>query len=155
MEKLKILIADDVNELAEILKKVLQKDEKIEVIGIANDGQEEYDKIIELQPDLVFTDNQMPKMTGIEVIEKTNNEPIITKKPEFVLVTGDIDYNIYKKAYEFNIYTVINKPYSEDKILNTIKEYVESKNVIEEKVVIKEKGFISKLISKIKRKNEV
>lgn len=80
MEKIKVLIADDVNELVETLKIILQKDEKIEVIGIANDGQDEYDKIIKLQPDLVFTDNQMPKMTGIEVIEKINNEPIITKK---------------------------------------------------------------------------
>lgn len=155
MEKIKVLIADDVNELVETLKIILQKDEKIEVIGIANDGQDEYDKIIKLQPDLVFTDNQMPKMTGIEVIEKINNEPIITKKPDFILVTGDRDYNIYKKAYELNIHMVINKTYSEDKILNTITEYVESKKVIEEKVDIKEKGFISKLISKIKRKKEV
>ena len=155
MSKFKILIADDINELAETLKRIIQKDERIEVIGIANNGQEEYDKIIKLQPDLVFTDNQMPKMTGIEVIEKINNEPIITKKPEFVLVTGDKDYNIYKKAYELKIFTVINKPYSQDKILNTITEYIESKNVIEEKVVIKEKGFISKLISKFKGKKEV
>ena len=111
------------------------------------------------KPELVFTDNQMPKMTGIEVIEKINNELRIEDKPNFVLVTGDRNYNILKKVYEMNILTIINKPFNEEDILNAIKQYSNLKNNTREEItikerVIKEKGFISKLINIFNKKKE-
>ena len=73
MKKLKVLIADDIDVITEGNKKIVEKNSNIEVIGIANDGNEEYELILKLKPDIVVTDNQMPKMNGIEVIEKILN----------------------------------------------------------------------------------
>ena len=47
MDKIRILIADDINEQANYLKSIIEKHNNVEIIGIANDGQEEYNKIID------------------------------------------------------------------------------------------------------------
>ena len=159
MEKIRVLIADDKVEILNNIKRILERCNNIEIIDIATNGNEELEKIIMEKPELVFTDNQMPEMTGIEVIEKINNELRIKDKPSFVLVTGDRNYNILKKVYEMNILTIINKPFNEEDILNAIEQYSNLKNNTREEItikekVIKEKGFISKLINKFNKKKE-
>lgn len=159
MEKIRVLIADDKVEILNNIKRILERCNNIEIIDVATNGNEEFEKIIMKKPELVFTDNQMPKMTGIEVIEKINNELRIEDKPNFVLVTGDRNYNILKKVYEMNILTIINKPFNEEDILNAIEQYSNLKNNTREEItikerVIKEKGFISKLINIFNKKKE-
>ena len=159
MEKIRVLIADDKVEILNNIKRILERCNNIEIIDFATNGNEEFEKIIMKKPELVFTDNQMPKMTGIEVIEKINNELRIEDKPNFVLVTGDRNYNILKKVYEMNILTIINKPFNEEDILNAIEQYSNLKNNTREEItikerVIKEKGFISKLINIFNKKKE-
>lgn len=134
MEKIKILIADDMQIIAECIKKALLKNNKLQVIGIANDGQEEYEMIKKLQPNLVFTDNQMPKMNGIQVIEMIYNSKM-QNKPKFVLVTADRDMELYNRAYKNGTILVINKPIDERRIYDAIDEYIAVINdEIEEKV---------------------
>ena len=159
MEKIRVLIADDKVEILNNIKSILERCNNIEIIDVATNGNEEFEKIIMKKPELVFTDSQMPKMTGIEVIEKINNELRIEDKPNFVLVTGDRNYNILKKVYEMNILTIINKPFDEEDILNAIEQYSNLKNNTREEItikerVIKEKGFISKLINIFNKKKE-
>lgn len=67
MRKLKVLIADDVEIIAKTNQQIVEKNEEIEVVGLAYDDQEEYDMILELKPDIVISDNQMPKMNGVIV----------------------------------------------------------------------------------------
>ena len=122
MKKIKILIADDIEIIAKTIKSELEKIEDVEIVAIAKDGEEEFEKIIELNPDLVVTDNKMPKMTGIEVIEKIKNSNIINK-PDFILVTGNVDMEIIKKANELKIYGVVEKSASYDKLIEKVEEY--------------------------------
>lgn len=128
MKKIKVLIVDDIPVIAESNKKIAQTFENIEVIGIANDGQEEYDMIEELQPNLVITDNQMPKMNGIEVIEKINNSSI-SKKPYFILVTADSSENFLNKAYHFGVFKVVNKMNTENMLKSAIEEFFYLPNI--------------------------
>lgn len=46
MRKLKVLIADDVEIIAKTNQQIVEKNEEIEVVGLAYDGQEEYDMIL-------------------------------------------------------------------------------------------------------------
>ena len=62
-----------------MMKLHIEKCDGIEIVGIVEDGMQEYDLIKELQPDLVITDNQMPKMTGVDVIKKIAEETIEQK----------------------------------------------------------------------------
>lgn len=121
MEKIKVLIADDVQVIAESNKKIAQAFENIEVLGIAKNGQEEYNMIEELMPDLVITDNKMPVMNGIEVIEKINNSSI-SKKPKFILVTADLGSEFVNNAYSLGVLNVVGKMSSENALKYAIEE---------------------------------
>jgi DNA-binding NarL/FixJ family response regulator len=62
----RILIADDHRLFAESLMAVLSEDERIDVIGIAGNGQEAVDLARKLQPDMILMDLKMPVLDGFE-----------------------------------------------------------------------------------------
>lgn len=118
MEKIKVLIADDIDVLAQITSKIILKKDYVEVIGIVENGEEEYSKILELQPDIVITDNKMPKMNGIEVIRKILKSDL-EKKPFFILATADFDVDLFNECAKNDVY-FLNKPIIEDCLLNIL-----------------------------------
>jgi len=65
---IKVLIADDQEIVCEGLKRILQSDPEIDVIGTANDGQQALDLIEKNVPDVVLMDLQMPRMNGVQAI---------------------------------------------------------------------------------------
>jgi DNA-binding NarL/FixJ family response regulator len=65
---IKVLIADDQEIVCEGLKRILQTDPEIRVIGTANDGQQALDLIEQSVPDVVLMDLQMPRMNGVQAI---------------------------------------------------------------------------------------
>ena len=68
-----------------------------------------------LNADLVFTDMQMPKRTGLEVIEAILGYPCVRKKPKFVLVTADRDSYLINKSWELG-FDIEYKPISAERI---------------------------------------
>lgn len=129
MNKIKVLIADDNEIISKSLKNIINKVNNLEIVGIANDGEEEYDFIKKLEPDLLFSDVQMPKMTGIEVIERLENENF-NKIPTTVYITGE-NINIFNNTKIMNyVYSIIGKPFGADDVLNLIENYIsENKNI--------------------------
>ena len=69
MEPVKIMIADDHCMVREGLKKLLELDGDIEVIGEAGDGNECLSLIDKLKPEVVLLDINMPLINGIKVLE--------------------------------------------------------------------------------------
>ena len=67
MKKIKIIIADDHPLFLKGLKDALGEESDFEVIDTANNGQTAYEKIEQLQPDVVTLDLDMPMLNGIEV----------------------------------------------------------------------------------------
>ena len=124
--KFKVIIADDMKQIAETYKNIAICNENIEVVAIADNGKEELDLILKLKPDLVITDNKMPEMNGIEVIEKISQLEI-DDKPEFILVTGDCNWELNNKCRELDVFRIINKLSVNDALLDTIEEYISFK----------------------------
>jgi DNA-binding NarL/FixJ family response regulator len=62
----RILIADDHRLFAESLMALLSEDDRVDVVGIADDGQEAVDLALELQPDVILMDLKMPLLDGFE-----------------------------------------------------------------------------------------
>lgn len=123
MNKIKVLIADDNKIISENIRKIIDKFEEVEIVGIAYDGEEEYNFIKKFQPDFVFSDVQMPKMTGIEVLEKLNNEKF-KNIPKAVFVTGE-SINIFNNTTIINnVYDIIKKPFYNERILNMMENYI-------------------------------
>lgn len=70
MEKIKVLVADDHLLVREGICKLLELDEKIQVIGEAVDGEDAVNQARKLKPDLILMDLNMPKLTGIQASEQ-------------------------------------------------------------------------------------
>ena len=69
-----ILIADDHALLRQGIRKVLELEDDFQVIGEAGDGEEAVSKAATLVPDILLLDINMPKINGLEVIRRVNEQ---------------------------------------------------------------------------------
>jgi DNA-binding NarL/FixJ family response regulator len=67
---LRILIADDHKLFAESLMNALGEDDRIDVIGIAQNGQEAVETALELRPDVILMDLMMPVLDGFDATRR-------------------------------------------------------------------------------------
>lgn len=69
-DKIRVLIVDDSLVAREMLAQILTSDPDIEVVGMSRDGEEAVETTSRLRPDLITMDIHMPKMDGLEAIER-------------------------------------------------------------------------------------
>ncbi|HEX5171054.1 MAG TPA: response regulator transcription factor [Cyclobacteriaceae bacterium] len=74
MGKIRIVLADDHPLIREGFKSLLNKSEKFEIIGEAENGKELIEIATRMQPDIILTDVKMPFVNGLEAIEKLSKE---------------------------------------------------------------------------------
>jgi two-component system, NarL family, response regulator DegU len=86
---IKILIADDHALLRQGIKRVLNFEEDLEVVGEAEDGQETLVRTLVLQPDVLLLDLNMPGLSGLEVARQLATTK--TKTKIIVLTIHDSD----------------------------------------------------------------
>lgn len=102
--KIKVLIVDDSLLFRNTLAKEIAKDFGIEVIGTAEDPFEARDKILELKPDVVTLDVEMPKMDGIEFLKK-----LMPQYPLPVIVVSSVGNNVFE-ALDAGAVDFVTKP---------------------------------------------
>lgn len=78
-QKIRIMIADDHPVFVEGLRRILELEEDLEVIGEAYDGPSTISKVQELKPDVLLLDLRMPGMDGLEVLEHLQQLKVNTK----------------------------------------------------------------------------
>ena len=66
---IRVLVVDDSPLMRRIISRMLGKDELVNVIGTAQDGEEALEKIEALKPDVVTMDVEMPRMNGLEALK--------------------------------------------------------------------------------------
>ena len=74
MERIKVLMADDHTLIRRGLMEVLGREESLEVVGEASDGDEAVEKARALRPHLVLMDLQMPRCNGVEATRRLQAE---------------------------------------------------------------------------------
>lgn len=104
MQKIKSLIVEDEILAREVLKKHIARHPQLELIGECGDGLEGFKQIQSLQPELIFLDIQMPKITGFEMLE------LLDQKPVVIFTTAYDEYAI--KAFEYHALDYLLKPFS-------------------------------------------
>lgn len=150
-EKIKVVVADDVQVIAENMKLIIDKNPNVEKTLVAFNGEEEIEKILEAEPDIVFTDFQMPNKNGIDVIDAILNNENIKKKPQFILVTADRDISIVNKAREMH-FDIEYKPISENRINEYINNLTNEDEIIEfeENKTKQTKSFLQQIFERIR-----
>jgi DNA-binding NarL/FixJ family response regulator len=79
MEKVKLVIADDHVLIREGIKKLLELEDSLEILGLASDGNEAIELVETLKPDVILLDINMPHLSGIEALKIIKNEYPATK----------------------------------------------------------------------------
>lgn len=135
MEKLNVAIADDNERMLRLLEDIVSDDEELEVIGTAKDGEEAYRLIKEKQPDVMLLDIVMPKLDGLEVLDKVHQDRSMKKVPSFIMISAIGQERITEDAFEKGADYYIMKPFDNDMVLNRIKHVRERKNSQESRKV--------------------
>lgn len=117
-EKIRVLIVDDVAETRENIRKLLQFDAQIEVVGASRNGLEGVDLSIETQPDVVLMDINMPDMDGISATEAIRKKVPHT---QIVILSVQGDSNYMRRAMLAGARDFLTKPIDVDELTAAIR----------------------------------
>ncbi len=120
-KKIEVLIADDNREFGDILCEYLSSQNDIEVVGLARDGFEAVDLILQKTPDIAILDIIMPHLDGLGVLEKIASTQM-TKKPLFIVLSAVGQDKITQRALSLGAEYYIVKPFDMDVLVNRIRQ---------------------------------
>ena len=132
----KILIIEDEEPIRRVLVKILGEENDQFVIFQAEDGKQGSKMIDEDEFDLILCDIKMPKMDGLEVLERANKKGVTTP---FIMLTGHGNIETAVHAMKIGAYDFIPKPPDLNRLLISIRNAIKSKHLIKENVRLKNK----------------
>lgn len=127
-KKISVLIADDNEDFARTLISYLEKQEDMEVIGMAKDGNEAYDMITNTEPDIVLLDVIMPHLDGIGVLEKLRDAHF-NNRPLFIMLSAVNQDKITQRAISLGAEYYVVKPFDISLLIHRIKELKNYQNI--------------------------
>lgn len=107
--KVKTLIVDDEPLARERLRKLLEAESDIQVVGEASNGHEALELANQNRPDLIFLDVQMPELDGFGVVAGLQLDPL----PAIVFVTAYDRFAL--KAFEVHALDYLLKPFDRER----------------------------------------
>jgi len=112
------LIVDDVAETRENVRKLLQFESDVEVVGVARTGREAIDMAQEVEPDVILMDINMPDMDGIAATEAIRQKsPFI----QVVILSVQGDQNYMRRAMLAGARDFLTKPPMGDELISAIR----------------------------------
>lgn len=134
MEKIKVLIADDNREFAQIVARFIQEEEDFKVIGMAKDGIEALEIIEREKPDILILDIIMPHLDGLGVLEKLHesNDEFF---PKVIILSAVGQDKITQRAIELGAAYYIVKPFDFDIFIKRLKQ-IAGNNYVVDKVPV-------------------
>ena len=135
----KILIIEDEAAIRRVLGKIISEENDAYKVEEAEDGLKGIELIKDNDYDLVLCDIKMPKMDGVEVLEKAKKI-----KPEipFVMISGHGDLDTAVNTMRLGAFDYISKPPDLNRLLNTVR------NALDRKVLVVENKRLKKKVSK-------
>lgn len=119
---IKILLADDNKDFCDVVSSYLNKQEDIEVVGVAYDGVDAFNKIRDLHPDIAIIDGIMPRLDGLGVLEKLNKSTSLAQKPMCIMLSAMSQEKITQRAIELGAEYYIVKPFDMESLASRIRQ---------------------------------
>ncbi|MDX5340860.1 MAG: LytTR family DNA-binding domain-containing protein [Cyclobacteriaceae bacterium] len=114
---IKVVLIDDEPLAAGIVQEYLQEYPQFEVVQICQDGFQGLKAIQQHQPDLIFLDVQMPKITGFEMLE------LLDEPPAVIFTTAFDQYAL--KAFDAKALDYLLKPFSQSRFQQAIDRFLD------------------------------
>ncbi|CAL2090993.1 sigma-54 dependent transcriptional regulator [Tenacibaculum sp. 190524A05c] len=132
----KILIIEDESAIRRVLKKIISEESDSYQVEEAEDGLAGIEAIKNNDYDLVLCDIKMPKMDGVEVLEKARK-----LKPEIpiVMISGHGDLDTAVNTMRLGAFDYISKPPDLNRLLNTVRNALDRKELVVENKRLKKK----------------
>lgn len=117
-DKIRVLIVDDVSETRENVRKLLQFESDVDVVGVARTGKEAIQLSQDLDPDVVLMDINMPDMDGIAATEAIRSrQPVV----QVVILSVQGDQNYMRRAMLAGARDFLTKPPMGDELISAIR----------------------------------
>ena len=119
LEKIRVLIVDDIAETRDNLKRLLQFDTSIEVIAEARTGREAIDLANQHKPDVILMDINLPGISGIQALRILAEDPTTAHIPVVALSANAIPRDI-EKGLQAGFFRYLTKPIKVNEFMDTL-----------------------------------
>ena len=133
---IQVLLIEDEESIRRVMSRILKEENDQYEITEAVDGKQGLDLLFKRQFDLVLCDIKMPKMDGIEVLKKANDEML---NIPFIMLTGHGNIETAVEAMKLGAYDFISKPPDLNRLLNSVRHALENKSLRSENTKLKNK----------------
>lgn len=144
--KIKVSIVDDNKSFSEISKKILEREEDIEVISLITDSEVATAQIMDEKPDIVLLDLMMPVKEGIEVLKEVMQSNMEVK-PKFIVMSGLSQDVTTQRCLEIGACHFIIKPFDYEALVDRIRMHANA----EEMNMVSESGRVTYSIKDMRR----
>ena len=127
-----ILIADDEKAIRKTLREILEYESY--KVDEAEDGQKAYDMAKDNEYDLILCDIKMPKMDGLEVLDKLKKEG---NEAQIIMISGHGNIENAVDAVKKGAYDFISKPPDLNRLLITVRNALDKQNLVTETKILK------------------
>jgi two-component system nitrogen regulation response regulator NtrX len=132
----KILLIEDEEPIRRVLVKILEEESKDYLISQCEDGKMGLSTLSKEHFDLVLCDIKMPKMDGVEVLQKAKENGI---NIPFIMLTGHGNVSTAVEAMKSGAFDFISKPPDLNRLLTAVRNALEIKNLASENKTLKKR----------------
>lgn len=129
MITINVLLIEDDPMVREVNRQFIERVAGFKVVHMSNNGENGFAKIIELKPDLVLMDIFMPEQDGIQTLRKIRMENLPI---DVITVTAANDMQTIQQILHLGVYDYIMKPFTFERIQQTLKNYYRFKMMSED-----------------------
>jgi two-component system CitB family response regulator len=120
MSNVKVVIAEDDQQIAEIQKRFLERIDGFELVGVAHGLDEAEDLVDILQPELVLLDVQFPTGTGLDLLRKIR---ATNSSVDVILITAAKEVDTLREALHCGVFDYILKPLVFERLQEALNNY--------------------------------
>ena len=132
----KILIIEDEEPIRRVLVRILTDEDSSFEIHEASDGKKGLDLIKNDSYDLVLCDIKMPKVDGIELLQRTRKT---NSSIPFIMLTGHGNIETAVESMKLGAYDFISKPPDLNRLINSVRNALEKKELVAENKILRKK----------------
>lgn len=123
-EKTRVLVIENNKDLCELIEALLREEEDLELVGVAYDGVQGIDMIVQTRPDVVLLDIIMPYLDGMGVLSQLDDLGL-EHRPRIVVLSAFEEEDMVRRCARLGADYYLLKPFDRDNLVSRIRQVVQ------------------------------